>query len=145
MIFCSSLGNADILGAARFGGFRDAREGAQPGQQPSTWKERLEEMITATRQKRAMLQKEKDGALDMTEKLDAEWKGLSEVLHVNVKKDDAEKEKEKSKLDDYDLLVNEFKISARAQVIRLFSGGLVRRHSRCTIALRRVNPLHLPR
>lgn len=93
---------------AHFGGGilkNTGKEGAK------THKELIEELIAESKKRKAEKQKIKEATLELTEKLDAEWKDLLPLVNKNPKKSEAEVEKRK--VDDYDKVMRELKFEAR--------------------------------
>lgn len=93
---------------AHFGGGilkNTGKEGAK------THKELIEELIAESKKRKAEKQKIKEATIELTEKLDAEWKDLLPLVSKNPKKSEAEIEKKK--VDDYDKVMRELKFEAR--------------------------------
>lgn len=96
---------------AHFGGGilkKTGKEGAK------THKELIEQLIAESKKRKAEKQKTKEATLELTEKLDSDWKDLLPLVNTN-KKDDDENVK-KSKIDDYDKVMRELKFEARGTV-----------------------------
>lgn len=101
---------SNFVGDAHFGGgvlSNTGQEGAK------THKQLIEQLIEESKKRKAEKQKIKEATLELTEKLDTEWKDLMQLVSKNNKKDQAA---EKPKVDDYDKMVRELKFEARGTV-----------------------------
>lgn len=96
---------------AHFGGGilkKTGKEGAK------THKELIEQLIAESKKRKAEKQKTKEATLELTEKLDSDWKDLLPLVSAN-KREDSGNDK-KSKVDDYDKVMRELKFEARGTV-----------------------------
>lgn len=97
---------------AHFGGgmlTNTGRDGAK------THKELIDQLIEESKKRKAEKQKVKEATVELTEKLDTEWKDLVQLVSKKSKAD-VEKTEEKPKLEDYDKLVRELRFEARGTV-----------------------------
>lgn len=115
--FGGGLGD-DFVAEGHFGGGMlsktDSKDGAK------SHKDLIEQLIAESKKRKAEKQKEKEQTLDLTEKLDSEWKDLQPVVFKKMKKD----EKEESAIDkllsqaekknfDYDKMMRELRFEKR--------------------------------
>ncbi|XP_018579917.1 nucleolar protein 14 homolog [Anoplophora glabripennis] len=105
-------GNLDqqFVADAHFGGGvlkNTGKEGAK------THKELIDQLIAESKKRKAEKQKTKEATLELTEKLDSEWKDLLPIVNPSKK---VEEEVNKSKVDDYDKVMRELKFEARGTV-----------------------------
>lgn len=104
--------DSSFVGDAHFGGdlFKNSgQEGAK------THKQLIEQLIEESKKRKAEKQKIKEATMELTEKLDSEWKDLVQLVNKNIKKEES-KEVEKSKLDEYDKVMRELRFEARGTV-----------------------------
>jgi nucleolar protein 14 len=118
--------NAKMVSENFFGGFDDNADSAQAQQEnkKKSRKEWIDEMIAKSKQLKYERQKEKDKTLELTDKLDKEWRNLIPIINPSLKKNQTAEEednvKQKPKPDDYDVLVRSLQFeSIKAQVIPL--------------------------
>lgn len=100
---------ADFVEDAHFGGGilkKTGREGAM------THRELIDELIAESKKRKAEKQRVKEATLELTEKLDTEWKDLMPLVNKVAKGGD-EDVGEKGKADDYDKVMRELKFEAR--------------------------------
>ncbi|XP_044262372.1 nucleolar protein 14 homolog [Tribolium madens] len=93
---------------AHFGGGvlrKTGKEGAK------THKELIDELIAESKKRKAEKQRTKEATLELTEKLDTEWKDLLPLVSKTQKG-----ETEKGALDDYDKVMRELRFEARGTV-----------------------------
>lgn len=100
--------DADFVESAHFGGGilkKTGREGAM------THRELIDQLIAESKKRKAEKQKTKEATLELTEKLDTEWKDLLPLVNKTKKGD--EETVEKGKADDYDKVMRELRFEAR--------------------------------
>ncbi|NWR71520.1 NOP14 protein, partial [Centropus unirufus] len=109
------------LTAAHFGGGggllrKKASSGHQDEEEekPKSRKELLEEMIAKSKQEKQERQTRRENALDLTEKLDNEWKEIQTLIARKPPKS-KDKEVEKPKPDEYDMIVRELGFEMKAK------------------------------
>ncbi|PKU42998.1 nucleolar protein 14 [Limosa lapponica baueri] len=111
------------LTAAHFGGGGGLlRKKASSGQQdeeeekPKSRKELIEEMIAKSKQEKQERQSRRESALELTEKLDNDWKEIQTLMARKTPKSERkDKEVEKPKPDDYDMIVRELGFEMKAK------------------------------
>ncbi|NXH16719.1 NOP14 protein, partial [Bucco capensis] len=111
------------LTAAHFGGGGGLlRKKASSGQQdeeeekPKSRKELIEEMIAKSKQEKQERQTRRESALELTEKLDKDWKEIQTLIaHKTPKSERKDKEIEKPKPDEYDMIVRELGFEMKAK------------------------------
>lgn len=99
--------DSNFVEDAHFGGGilkKTGKEGAM------THRELIDQLITESKKRKAEKQKIKEATLELTEKLDTEWKDLLPLVN-KVKKDDEPVEKQTA--DDYDKVMRELRFEAR--------------------------------
>ncbi|NWU94782.1 NOP14 protein, partial [Upupa epops] len=108
------------LTAAHFGGL--LRKKASSGQQdeaeekPKSRKELIEEMIAKSKQEKQERQSRRESALELTEKLDKDWKEIQTLIATKTPKSEKkDKEIEKPKPDEYDRIVRELGFEMKAK------------------------------
>lgn len=97
-----------FVGDAHFGGgilTRTGKEGA------TSHKDLIEQLIFESKKRKAEKQKTKEATMELTEKLDSDWKDLLPIVS-KIKKGPKEPEV-KQKQDDYDRIMRELKFEAR--------------------------------
>lgn len=102
---------SSFVGDAHFGGGllkKTGHEGAK------THKELIDQLISESKKRKAEKQKLKEATLDLTEKLDTEWKDLLPLVSKSKKQQDEVIEKQK--VDDYDKVMRQLKFEARGTV-----------------------------
>lgn len=102
--------DSDFVKGAHFGGgilSNTGKEGAR------THKQLIEQLIEESKKRKAEKQKIKEATLELTDKLDSDWKDLVGLVNKNNKK---EENNEKPKLDDYDKVMRELRFEARGTV-----------------------------
>ncbi|XP_066139571.1 nucleolar protein 14 homolog [Euwallacea fornicatus] len=80
-----------------------------------THKQLIEQLIEESKKRKAEKQKIKEATLELTEKLDTEWKDLVQLVSKS-KKTDSTNNLEKPKLDDYDKVMRELRFEAKGTV-----------------------------
>ncbi|NXW48279.1 NOP14 protein, partial [Nyctiprogne leucopyga] len=111
------------LTAAHFGGGGGLlRKKASSGQQdeeeekPKSRKELIEEMIARSKQEKQERQTRRESALELTEKLDNDWKEIQTLIARKTPKSERkDKEVEKPKPDEYDMIVRELGFEMKAK------------------------------
>ncbi|XP_051474657.1 nucleolar protein 14 isoform X2 [Apus apus] len=111
------------LTAAHFGGGGGLlRKKASSGQQdeeeekPKSRKELIEEMIAKSKQEKQERQTRRESALELTEKLDNDWKEIQTLIARKAPKSERkDKEAEKPKPDEYDMIVRELGFEMKAK------------------------------
>ncbi|NWR62447.1 NOP14 protein, partial [Bucorvus abyssinicus] len=111
------------LTAAHFGGGGGLlRKKASSGQQdeveekPKSRRELIEEMIAKSKQEKQERQTRRESALELTEKLDNDWKEIQTLIaHKTPKSERKDKDVEKPKPDEYDIIVRELGFEMKAK------------------------------
>ncbi|NXI45789.1 NOP14 protein, partial [Galbula dea] len=111
------------LTAAHFGGGGGLlRKKTSSGQQdeeeekPKSRKELIEEMIAKSKQEKQERQTRRESALELTEKLDNDWKEIQTLIaHKTPKSERKDKEVEKPKPDEFDMIVRELGFEMKAK------------------------------
>uniref|UniRef100_A0A8B9FQY7 NOP14 nucleolar protein n=1 Tax=Amazona collaria TaxID=241587 RepID=A0A8B9FQY7_9PSIT len=111
------------LTAAHFGGGGGLLRKKPPsGQQdeeeekPKSRKELIEEMIAKSKQEKQERQTRRESALELTEKLDKDWKEIQTLIARKTPKSERkDKEVEKPKPDEYDMIVRELGFEMKAK------------------------------
>ncbi|XP_007471693.1 PREDICTED: nucleolar protein 14 [Lipotes vexillifer] len=108
------------LTAAHFGGGggplhkKTSQQHGEEGQQPKSRKELIEELIAKSRQEKRERQAQREDALELTEKLDQDWKEIQTLLAHKTPKSESRGGKEKPKPDAYDMMVRELGFEMKA-------------------------------
>nr|XP_037839080.1 nucleolar protein 14 isoform X2 [Chlorocebus sabaeus] len=108
------------LTAAHFGGGggllhkKTQQEGEEQGKAKSR-KELIEELIAKSKQEKRERQAQREDALELTEKLDQDWKEIQTLLSHKTPKSENRDKKEKPKPDAYDMMVRELGFEMKAQ------------------------------
>ncbi|XP_075986693.1 nucleolar protein 14 homolog l(3)07882 [Anticarsia gemmatalis] len=108
----------DFVSEGHFGGGMlsktDSKDGAK------SHKDLIEQLIAESKKRKAEKQKEKEQTLDLTEKLDSEWKDLQPVVFKKMRRDDKEESaidkllnKAENKSFDYDKMMRELRFEKR--------------------------------
>lgn len=110
----------DFVAEGHFGGGMltktDSKDGAK------SHKDLIEQLIAESKKRKAEKQKEKEQTLDLTEKLDTEWKDLQPVVFKKMRTEEKESAIEKllsqaeKKSMDYDKMMRELKFEKRGTV-----------------------------
>lgn len=91
-------------------------------------KDLIEQLIAESKKRKAEKQKEKEQALDLTEKLDGEWKDLHPVVFKKFRREDKEESaidkllnQAETKSFDYDKMMRELRFEKRGTVSTIFN------------------------
>ncbi|XP_071321542.1 nucleolar protein 14 [Trachinotus anak] len=112
------------LTASHFGGgggglLRKKTSGEQQeegNQRAKSRQELIEELIQKSKQEKRERQVQKEEAQELTEKLDQEWKSIQALMVKKTPKaENADKQEEKPKLEEYDMMVRELGFEMKAQ------------------------------
>ncbi|XP_008053974.2 nucleolar protein 14 [Carlito syrichta] len=109
------------LTAAHFGGgagllhSKTSQQEGEEGQKPKSRKELIEELIAKSKQEKRERQAQREDALELTEKLDQDWKEIQILLSHKTAKSENKDKKEKPKPDAYDMMVRELGFEMKAQ------------------------------
>ncbi|XP_076992393.1 nucleolar protein 14 isoform X2 [Tamandua tetradactyla] len=109
------------LTAAHFGGgggLLQKKSTSQPSEEsglPKSRKELIEELIARSKQEKRERQAQRESALELTEKLDQDWKEIQALLSHKTPKSANRSEKEKPKPDAYDMTVRALGFEMKAQ------------------------------
>ncbi|XP_073503624.1 nucleolar protein 14 [Phyllobates terribilis] len=109
------------LTAAHFGGGGLLRKktASEPKEEepekPKTRKELIEELIAKSKIEKRERQSQREKALELTEKLDSDWKAIQGLLSHKVPKSERKVEAEKPKADDYDVMVRQLVFDMKAK------------------------------
>ncbi|KAM4709591.1 nucleolar protein 14 [Discoglossus pictus] len=109
------------LTAAHFGGGGLLRRKAPSDQKdeelekPKTRKELIEELIAKSKLEKRERQSQKEKSLELTEKLDSDWRTIQGLLAHKAPKSERKTEEEKPKPDEYDKIVRELVFEMKAQ------------------------------
>ncbi|XP_018410490.1 PREDICTED: nucleolar protein 14 [Nanorana parkeri] len=109
------------LTASHFGGGGLLRKKApseqneEESEKPKTRKELIEELIAKSKSEKRERQSQREKALELTEKLDSDWKNIQTLLAHRTPKSERKPEIEKPKPDDYDKIVRELGFEMKAQ------------------------------
>lgn len=115
-IFCCLF--AAELTASHFGGGghkNTSQKEGEDGDKPKTRKELIEELILKSKQEKRERQAQREDALELTEKLDQDWKEIQILLSRKSKKSENKEKKEKPQPDAYDMMVRELGFEMKAQ------------------------------
>ncbi|NXL13721.1 NOP14 protein, partial [Setophaga kirtlandii] len=85
-------------------------------EKPKSRKELIEEMIAKSKQEKQERQTRRESALELTEKLDKDWKEIQTLIaRKTPKSEKKDKEVEKPKPDEYDMIVRELGFEMKAK------------------------------
>ncbi|KAL4706951.1 hypothetical protein ACJJTC_005220 [Scirpophaga incertulas] len=111
----------DFVSEGHFGGGILSRTDAKDG--AKSHKDLIEQLIAESKKRKAEKQKEKEQTLDLTEKLDSEWKDLQPVVFKRARIEEKEKPEEsiidklltqaEKKSEDYDKMMRELRFEKR--------------------------------
>lgn len=106
------------LTASHFGGGGLLRKKAsgeeeEGGQRAKSRQELIEELIQKSKQEKRERQVQREEAQELTEKLDQDWKNIQSLMVKKTPK--ADKQEEKPKLEEYDMMVRELGFEMKAQ------------------------------
>ncbi|XP_032348784.1 nucleolar protein 14 [Camelus ferus] len=109
------------LTAAHFGGGdgllykKTSQQQGEEGEKPKSRKELIEELIAKSKQEKRERQAQREDALELTEKLDQDWKEIQALLAHKTPKPEGRGGKEKPQPDAYDMMVRELGFEMKAQ------------------------------
>lgn len=106
------------LTASHFGGGvhkNSSQKEGEDGDKPKTRKELIEELIAKSKQEKRERQAQREDALELTEKLDQDWKEIQILMSRKPKKSEDKEKKEKPQPDEYDMMVRELGFEMKAQ------------------------------
>ncbi|XP_013815540.1 nucleolar protein 14 [Apteryx mantelli] len=110
------------LTAAHFGGGGGLlRKKVSSGQEveeeekPKSRKELIEELIAKSKQEKQERQTQRESALELTEKLDNDWKEIQTLIARKTPKSEKKDKEEKTKPDEYDMIVRELAFEMKAK------------------------------
>ncbi|XP_047423220.1 nucleolar protein 14 isoform X2 [Sciurus carolinensis] len=108
------------LTAAHFGGRgllhkKTSQQEGEEGGKPKSRKELIEELIAKSKQEKRERQAQREDALELTEKLDQDWKEIQTLLSHKTPKSEKKEKKENPKPDAYDMMVRELGFEMKAQ------------------------------
>ncbi|XP_051819881.1 nucleolar protein 14 [Antechinus flavipes] len=108
------------LTASHFGGGGGLlrKKTSEPGEEeekPKSRKELIEELIAKSKQEKRERQIQRENALELTEKLDSDWKEIQSLLSHKTPKLEKKDKEEKPKPDAYDIMVRELGFEMKAQ------------------------------
>ncbi|KAK7806167.1 hypothetical protein U0070_021113 [Myodes glareolus] len=106
------------LTASHFGGGvhkNASQKEGEDGDKPKSRKELIEELIAKSKQEKRERQAQREDALELTEKLDQDWKEIQTLLSRKPQKSENKEKKEKPQPDAYDLMVRELGFEMKAQ------------------------------
>ncbi|XP_007496879.1 nucleolar protein 14 [Monodelphis domestica] len=108
------------LTASHFGGGGGLlrKKTSEPGEEeekPKSRKELIEELIAKSKQEKRERQTQRENALELTEKLDSDWKEIQFLLSHKTPKSEKKDKEEKPKPDTYDIMVRELGFEMKAQ------------------------------
>ncbi|XP_044930906.1 nucleolar protein 14 isoform X1 [Mustela putorius furo] len=109
------------LTAAHFGGGggllhkKTPQQQGEEGEKPRSRRELIEELIAKSKQEKRERQAQREGALELTEKLDQDWKEIQTLLTHRTPKSENRDKKERPKPDAYDMMVRELGFEMKAQ------------------------------
>ncbi|XP_031541226.1 nucleolar protein 14 isoform X2 [Vicugna pacos] len=109
------------LTAAHFGGGdgllykKTSQQQGEEGEKPKSRKELIEELIAKSKQEKRERQAQREDALELTEKLDQDWKEIQALLARKTPKPEGRGGKEKPQPDAYDVMVRELGFEMKAQ------------------------------
>ncbi|XP_068926829.1 nucleolar protein 14 [Petaurus breviceps papuanus] len=108
------------LTASHFGGGGGLlrKKTSEPGEEeekPKSRKELIEELIAKSKQEKRERQVQRENALELTEKLDSDWKEIQFLLSHKTPKLEKKDKEEKPKPDAYDIMVRELGFEMKAK------------------------------
>ncbi|XP_058402598.1 nucleolar protein 14 [Diceros bicornis minor] len=109
------------LTAAHFGGGggllhkKTSQQEGEEGEKPKSRKALIEELIAKSKQEKRERQAQREDALELTERLDQDWKEIQTLLAHKMPKSENRDKKEKPKPDAYDMMVRELGFEMKAQ------------------------------
>uniref|UniRef100_A0A7N6A2L6 NOP14 nucleolar protein homolog (yeast) n=1 Tax=Anabas testudineus TaxID=64144 RepID=A0A7N6A2L6_ANATE len=109
----SHFGGGGGLLTKKTSGNQQEEEGSQ---RAKSRQELIEELIQKSKQEKRERQVQKEEAQELTEKLDQDWKNIQALMVKKTPKtEQANKQEEKPKLDEYDMMVRELGFEMKAQ------------------------------
>ncbi|OCT99271.1 nucleolar protein 14 isoform X2 [Xenopus laevis] len=87
----------------------------EEAEKPKSRKELIEELIVKSKQEKRERQSQKEKSVELTEKLDNDWKAIQGLLSHKTPKSERKTEGEKPKPDHYDKIVRELGFEMKAQ------------------------------
>nr|XP_054410905.1 nucleolar protein 14 isoform X2 [Pongo abelii] len=108
------------LTAAHFGGgggllHKKTQQEGEEQEKLKSRKELIEELIAKSKQEKRERQTQREDALELTEKLDQDWKEIQALVSHKTPKSENRDKKEKPKPDAYDMMVRELGFEMKAQ------------------------------
>ncbi|NWJ09414.1 NOP14 protein, partial [Crypturellus undulatus] len=110
------------LTAAHFGGGGgllrkkvSSEQEAEEEEKPKSRKELIEELIAKSKQEKQERQTQRESALELTEKLDNDWKEIQSLMVRKTPKSEKKDKEEKPKPDEYDMIVRELGFEMKAK------------------------------
>ncbi|NWI13789.1 NOP14 protein, partial [Crypturellus soui] len=110
------------LTAAHFGGGggllrkkASSEQEAEEEEKPKSRKELIEELIAKSKQEKQERQTRRESALELTEKLDNDWKEIQSLMVRKTPKSEKKDKEEKPKPDEYDMIVRELGFEMKAK------------------------------
>nr|XP_009684460.1 PREDICTED: nucleolar protein 14 [Struthio camelus australis] len=110
------------LTAAHFGGGGgllrkkvSSGQEAEEEEKPKSRKELIEELIAKSKQEKQERQTRRESALELTEKLDNDWKEIQTLMARKTPKSEKKDKEEKPKPDEYDMIVRELGFEMKAK------------------------------
>ncbi|XP_021499370.1 nucleolar protein 14 [Meriones unguiculatus] len=106
------------LTASHFGGGvhkNTSQKEGEDGDKPKSRRELIEELIAKSKQEKRERQAQREDALELTEKLDQDWKEIQTLLSRKSQKSENKEKKEKPQPDAYDMMVRELGFEMKAQ------------------------------
>ncbi|KAM9678424.1 nucleolar protein 14 [Trichechus inunguis] len=94
---------------------KTASQQSEEGDKAKSCKELIEELIARSKQEKRERQAQRENALELTEKLDQDWKEIQTLLSHKTPKSENKEKKEKPKPDPYDVMVRELGFEMKAQ------------------------------
>ncbi|XP_015684888.1 nucleolar protein 14-like, partial [Protobothrops mucrosquamatus] len=111
---------SEELTASHFGGLLSKKKTTEQengeGKNPKSRKELVEELIAKSKLEKRERQAQRENTLELTEKLNNDWKGIQALLLQRTSKSEAQSQvQEKPKPDEYDVLVRELGFEMKTQ------------------------------
>ncbi|XP_061440677.1 nucleolar protein 14 [Rhineura floridana] len=108
------------LTAAHFGGGgllckKTLTEHQNEDKKPKSRKELIEELIAKSKQEKRERQTQRENTLELTERLNSDWKDIQALLFQKTSKSETQNQVEKFKPDEYDMIVRELGFEMKAQ------------------------------
>uniref|UniRef100_A0A8C6YMZ7 NOP14 nucleolar protein n=1 Tax=Nothoprocta perdicaria TaxID=30464 RepID=A0A8C6YMZ7_NOTPE len=88
---------------------------AEEEEKPKSRKELIEELIAKSKQEKQERQTQRESALELTEKLDNDWKEIQTLMVRKTPKSEKKDKEEKPKPDEYDMIVRELGFEMKAK------------------------------